>query len=74
MLLVLVFILSLAGISLAKEEGEPVEGNLIKIGTLADFEKGTLTGLEATASDASDGALRLAAGGTEGEYVSQVLP
>lgn len=73
MLLVLVFILSLAGISLAKEEGEPVEGNLIKIGTLADFEKGTLTGLEATASDASDGALRLAAGGTEGEYVSQVF-
>ena len=39
MLLVLVFILSLAGISLAKEEGEPVEGNLIKIGTLADLKK-----------------------------------
>ena len=73
LMLVLLLMLSLANISFAKEKGELVGGNLIKIATLADFEKGTLTGVEASDSETSDGALRLAAGGTEGEYVSQIF-
>lgn len=73
LLLALLLVLSLANVSLAKDKGEPVGGNLIKIATLADFEKGTLTGVEASASETSDGALRLAAGGTDGEYVSQIF-
>ena len=44
LMLVLLLMLSLANISFAKEKGEPVGGNLIKIATLEDFEKGTLTG------------------------------
>ncbi len=73
LLLALLLALSIVSVSFAKEEGEKVGGNLIKLGTLADFEKGTLTGVEATASETSDGALRLAAGETDGEYVSQIL-
>lgn len=73
LMLVLLLMLSLANISFAKDKGEPVGGNLIKIATLEDFEKGTLTGVEASASETSDGALRLAAGGTDGEYVSQIF-
>lgn len=57
----------------AKEKGEPVGGNLIKLGTLEDFEKGTLTNVAASASDVSDGAVRLAEGQTDGEYVSQIF-
>ena len=67
LLLALLLALSIVSVSFAKEEGEKVGGNLIKLGTLADFEKGTLTGVEATASETSDGALRLAAGETERE-------
>ena len=74
LLLALLLVLPLANVSFAaKEKGEPVGGNLIKLGTLEDFEKGTLTNATASASDVSDGAVRLAEGQTDGEYASQIF-
>ncbi len=71
--LMLCLVLPIADASSAKETGEPVEGNLIRIHTLEDFEKGTLTNAEASASQTSDGAVRLAAGQTDGEFVSPIF-
>ncbi len=73
LVLILTLVLSLANISFAKEKGTPVEGNLIKIATEEDFSKGELTSLTLTSSDVSDGALRLAEGATDGEYVSEIF-
>ncbi len=68
----LCFALSLGSVVFAKDKGEPVEGNLIRIDTLEQFEQGELTNVEASATDMSDGAVRLAAGQTDGEFVSQI--
>lgn len=73
LVLVLLLVLSAANISFAKEKGTPIEGNLIKIATVEDFEKGEMTSLTLTSSDVSDGALRLAEGATDGEYVSEIF-
>jgi len=73
LVLATMFVFSLANISFAKEKGTPVEGNLIKIATEEDFAKGELTALTLTSSDVSDGALRLAEGETDGEYVSEIF-
>lgn len=46
-----------------------VTGDLVKVTTAADFRKGTLANCAVTA-DVGDGAVKLAAGATEGEFTS----
>lgn len=59
--------------ALAEKADRQVEGNIVVLTTAEDFAAGELDNVVVDAEYGNDGAIRLAEGATEGEYISDVI-